>query len=93
MNVQNKVPSNSEQHSTRLRVSFGGLLIPIAIVIAIGALETARTEGAHREVFFNIRGFVIMYFIFGVAVAAIAIAFNGVGTSIADIEIPGKVAD
>jgi len=75
MNVQNKVPSNSEQRSTRLRVSFGGLLIPIAIVIAIGALETARTEGAHREVFFNIRGFAIMYFIFGVAVAAIAIAF------------------
>ena len=74
MSEQNKVSSDNDR-GTRLRISFGGLLIPISIVIAIGALETARIEEAHREVFFNIQGFAIMYFIFGIAVAAIAIAF------------------
>ena len=72
MSEQNKVSSDNDR-GTRLRISFGGLLIPISIVIAIGALETARIEEAHREVFFNIQGFAIMYFIFGIAVAAIAI--------------------
>ena len=77
MSEQNKVSSDNDR-GTRLRISFGGLLIPISIVIAIGALETARIEEAHREVFFNIQGFAIMYFIFGIAVAAIAIAFLAV---------------
>ncbi len=75
MNAQNELPKNINEKGTRLRISLGGLLIPLAIVVAIGALETARTEGAHREVFFNIRGFAIMYFIFGISVALIAFAF------------------
>ena len=75
MNEQNELSKNINERGTRLKISLGGLLIPLAIVIAIGALETARTEGAHREVFFNIRGFAIMYFIFGIAVAVIAFAF------------------
>jgi hypothetical protein len=75
MNAQNELPKNINEKGARLRISLGGLLIPLAIVVAIGALETARTEGAHREVFFNIRGFAIMYFIFGISVAVIAFAF------------------
>ncbi len=59
----------------RFNVSLVGIAIPVAVIAAIGALETARTEGAQREVFFNISGFAVMYFIFGVAVAFIAGAF------------------
>ena len=59
----------------RLNVSLAGMAVPLAIIAAIGALETARTEGAQREVFFNIRGFAIMYFLFGLSVAVVAGAF------------------
>ena len=59
----------------RLNVSLAGVAVPLAIIAAIGALETARTEGAQREVFFNIRGFAIMYFLFGLSVAVVAGAF------------------
>ena len=59
----------------RLNVSLAGVAVPLAIIAAIGALETARTEGAQREVFFNIRGFAVMYFLFGLSVAVIAGAF------------------
>ena len=59
----------------RLNVSLAGVAVPLAIIAAIGALETARTEGAQREVFFNIRGFAVMYFLFGLSVAVVAGAF------------------
>ena len=59
----------------RFNVSLAGVAVPLAIIAAIGALETARTEGAQREVFFNIRGFAVMYFLFGLSVAVIAGAF------------------
>ena len=49
--------------------------MPVAVIAAIGALETAQTERASREVFFNIQGFAVMYFIFGVSVAVILGAF------------------
>ncbi len=59
----------------RFNVSLSAIAIPVAIVAAIGALETAQTGGAQREVFFNISGFAVMYFIFGIAVAVIVGAF------------------
>jgi Fe-S oxidoreductase len=61
--------------ATRLRSSTGGLLIPLAIIGAISAAETARTTSASRPVFFNIEFPWIMYMVFGVAVAIIAGAF------------------
>ncbi|MFN0096858.1 MAG: heterodisulfide reductase-related iron-sulfur binding cluster [Dehalococcoidia bacterium] len=63
---------------TRFNVSFGGMLIPLAGLGALSALELARTadhDSAQREVFFNISYPVIMYFIFGVAMAIIVGAF------------------
>lgn len=59
----------------RFNVSLAGAAVPLAVIAAIGALETARMEGAQREVFFNVRGFAIMYFLFGLSVAVIAGAF------------------
>ena len=62
----------------RFHVSLGGLLIPIAILGGISALEIGRTadhESAQREVFFNIELPVIMYFIFALSVAIIVGAF------------------
>ena len=60
---------------TRLRMSAGGLAVPIAIVAAIGALETAHHDDAQREVFFNIGTPAVMYFVFGIAMAIIFGAF------------------
>src|SRR5688572_28214871 len=62
----------------RLNTSLGGLLIPIAIIGGISALELGRTadkETAQREVFFNIEYPIIMYFIFALSVAIILAAF------------------
>ncbi len=59
----------------RFRVSTGGLLIPVAILTAISAVETARTTDASREVFWNITTPWLMYMVFGVAVAIIVGAF------------------
>ena len=64
-----------EPKGKRFNVSVIGVAVPVAVIAAIGALETAQTERASREVFFNIQGFAVMYFIFGVAVAVIAGAF------------------
>jgi Fe-S oxidoreductase/nitrate reductase gamma subunit len=74
------VPTNSPQSPppgkpSRFRASVGGLLIPVLVLGAISAFETARTSSASREVFFNIGLPVIMYFVFAVTVAVIAGAF------------------
>lgn len=60
---------------TRLRASFGGLVIPVAIIGAIAAFETARTTDASREVFFNISTPWLMYFVFVLSMAVIIGAF------------------
>ena len=59
----------------RFNISLSAIAIPVAIVAAIGALETAQTDGAQRHVFFNISGFAVMYFIFAISVAVIIGAF------------------
>ncbi|MEO9254393.1 MAG: hypothetical protein ABI305_02550, partial [Tepidiformaceae bacterium] len=74
------VPTNSPQSSpagkpSRFRSSVGGLLIPVLVIAAISAFETARTSTASREVFFNIGLPVVMYFVFAVTVAIIVGAF------------------
>ncbi|MEJ5220895.1 MAG: heterodisulfide reductase-related iron-sulfur binding cluster [Tepidiforma sp.] len=56
---------------TRLRGSWGGIVVPVAILAAISAIETARTTDASREVFFNIKTPWLMYFVFTVAMAVI----------------------
>ncbi len=60
---------------TRLRSSTAGIIVPIAVIGAISALETARTTDAQREVFFNIGTPAIMYFIFAASMAVILGAF------------------
>ncbi|MGI8927464.1 MAG: heterodisulfide reductase-related iron-sulfur binding cluster [Tepidiformaceae bacterium] len=65
----------SARRGSRLRASSGGILVPIAILAGISALETARTSGAQREVFFNIETPALMYFVFAASVAVIAGAF------------------
>lgn len=67
--------ARERRRGARFNVSLAGVAVPLAVIAAIGALETARMEGAQREVFFNIRGFAIMYFLFGLSVAVIAGAF------------------
>ena len=67
--------ARERRRGARFNVSLAGAAVPLAVIAAIGALETARMEGAQREVFFNIRGFAIMYFLFGLSVAVIAGAF------------------
>ena len=61
----------STRKPTRFRVSIGGILVPLAVIAAIGALDTARTSSAQREVFFNIGMPQLMYFIFALSVAII----------------------
>ena len=56
---------------SRFHVSTGGILIPLLIIGAISAAETARTTSAQREVFFNIGLPQVMYFVFAVSVAVI----------------------
>jgi Fe-S oxidoreductase len=68
-------PGRETRRGTRLRVSLGSLVIPAAIIAGISAIETARTSGAQREVFFNIKAPAIMYFIFAGAVAVVGAAF------------------
>ena len=70
-----KDAAGREPKGRRFNVSLIGVAAPVAVIAAIGALETAQTERASREVFFNIKGFAIMYVIFGVSVAVIAGAF------------------
>ena len=60
---------------TRFRVNAGGLIIPVAIIGGISALETARTTDASREVFWNVSTPWLMYFVFGVSLAVILGAF------------------
>ena len=60
---------------SRFRASAGGLLIPIAIIGGISALETARTSDASRPVFWNISTPWLMYFVFGISMAVILGAF------------------
>ena len=60
---------------TRFRASWGGLVVPVAVLAAISAFETARTTDASREVFFNISTPWLMYFVFGLSIAVIVGAF------------------
>src|SRR3970040_2333612 len=60
---------------TRLRASFGGLVIPVAVIGAIAAFETARTTDASREVLFNSSAPWLMYFVFVLSIAVIVGAF------------------
>ncbi len=74
------IPQNSPEPSrppkgTRFRASWGGLLIPVAVIGAISAVETARTTDASREVFFNIKTPWLMYFLFALSMAFIIGAF------------------
>ncbi|MBK7725510.1 MAG: (Fe-S)-binding protein [Dehalococcoidia bacterium] len=71
------IPQNTPKppKGTRFRASWGGLVIPVAIVGAISAAETARTTDASREIFFNISTPWLMYFVFTLAVAIIIGAF------------------
>jgi len=64
-----------EKKGTRLSVSFGGLVIPVAAIGAIAAIETARTTDASREVFFNISTPWLMYFVFVLSISVIIGAF------------------
>ena len=59
----------------RLRGSLGGLLIPLVLLGAISALETARTTEASRQVFFNVNLPWLMYFVFALSIAVIVGAF------------------
>ena len=71
------IPQNDPKapKGTRFRASWGGLVIPVAIIGAISAAETARTTDASREVFFNISTPWLMYFVFALAMAIIIGAF------------------
>jgi len=55
----------------RLRGSWGGIVVPVAVLAAISAFETARVTDASREVFFNIKTPWLMYFVFTVSMAVI----------------------
>ena len=69
---------DSTGRGSRLRASFGPLLIPFAILGGISAFEFARTADKttpQREVFVNIAYPVIMYFIFALSLAIIVGAF------------------
>lgn len=71
-----QTPQNGEQpKGTRFRASWGGLVIPVAIIGAISAVETARTSTASREVFFNISTPWLMYFVFALSMGIIIGAF------------------
>jgi len=50
-------------------------MLPVAIIAAISAAETARTTDASREVFFNISTPWLMYFVFALSMAFIIGAF------------------
>ncbi|MCZ2109004.1 MAG: 4Fe-4S dicluster domain-containing protein [Dehalococcoidia bacterium] len=68
------LPTNNEPQTrkgSRFHVSAGGIVIPLLIIGAISAAETARTTSAQREVFFNVALPQVMYFIFGLSVAII----------------------
>ena len=74
LGTRNPGPGTASRAS-RFRSSIGGLIVPIAIIGAISAAETARTTDAQREVFFNIKAPVVMYFFFAAFVAIVAGAF------------------
>ncbi|MGB4860875.1 MAG: heterodisulfide reductase-related iron-sulfur binding cluster [Tepidiformaceae bacterium] len=71
------IPQNDPKapKGSRFRASWGGLVIPVAIIGAISAAETARTSTASREVFFNISTPWLMYFVFALSMAVIIGAF------------------
>ena len=75
--MQNQASDQSYKpgRGARLRSSTGGLFIPIAIIGAISAFETARTTSARREVFWNVSYPALMYFVFAAAVVFIVGAF------------------
>ncbi|HET7737875.1 MAG TPA: heterodisulfide reductase-related iron-sulfur binding cluster [Tepidiformaceae bacterium] len=60
---------------TRLRASWASYVVPVAIIGAISAVETARTTDASRTVFFNIKAPVVMYFFFAAFVAIVLAVF------------------
>ncbi len=67
--------SSRRPKQTRFRASIGGLVVPVAVIAAISAFETARTTDASREVFFNIRAPWLMYFVFTASMGIIIWAF------------------
>src|SRR6185312_1930961 len=67
----NPGPNEAPPKPARFRVSVAGILVPVAIIGAIGALDTARASNAQREVFINIAFPQFMYFIFALCVAII----------------------
>jgi Fe-S oxidoreductase len=67
--------SENAPKGTRLRVTWAAVAIPVAIIVAIGSFETARTSDAQREIFFNITAPTVMYFIFAACVVFIGAAF------------------
>ena len=71
------IPQNDKKapKGTRFRASWGGLVIPVAAIAAVSAVETARTSDAQREVFFNISTPWLMYFVFALSMAVIIGAF------------------
>ncbi len=73
--IPQNAPKGETPKGTRFRASWGGLVIPVAIIGAISAAETARTSSASREVFFNIKTPWLMYFVFALAMAIIIGAF------------------
>jgi len=68
-------PEGKPGKGTRLRASWGGIAVPVAIIGAISAFEVGRTADAQREVFWNIGLPALMYFIFAGFVAIVAGAF------------------
>jgi Fe-S oxidoreductase/nitrate reductase gamma subunit len=67
-------PTTSRK-GTRLRATWGSVMIPVAIIGAISAFEIGRTTDAQREVFWNIGLPALMYFVFAAFVAIVAGAF------------------
>lgn len=63
--------SDKKRRGIRLNSAGPGFLIPVAIILAIGALDMTRTSAAQREVFIGIDYPIIMYFIFAACVAII----------------------
>ena len=68
-------PEATPGKGTRLRASWAGIMVPVAIIGAISAFEVGRTADAQREVFWNIGLPALMYFVFAGFVAIVAGAF------------------
>jgi Fe-S oxidoreductase/nitrate reductase gamma subunit len=68
-------PNAPETKPTRFRATWAGLVIPVAVIGGISAIETARTSSASREVFFNVKAPWLMYLLFALSMAIIIGAF------------------